>query len=54
MKVSELIEQLKLCDMDAKVLMESQGSWTNIETVHVNNSSKLIIELLEDANDIEH
>lgn len=53
MKVSELIEQLRLCDMDAKVLMESQGSWTNIETVHV-NSSKLIIELLEDTNDIEH
>lgn len=54
MKVSELIEQLKLCDMDARVLMESQGSWTNIETVRVNNSSKLIIELLEDMNDIEH
>ncbi len=54
MKVSELIKQLRLCDMDAKVLMESQGSWTNIETVHVNNSSKLIIELLEDTNDIEH
>ena len=54
MKVKELIKQLKLCDPDAEVVMESQGSWTNIETVHINNSSNMIVELLEDANDIEY
>jgi hypothetical protein len=54
MKVKELIEQLRLCDQDAEVVMESQGSWTNIETVHISNSSKMLVELLEDTNDIEY
>ena len=46
MKVKELIEQLRLCDQDAEVVMESQGSWTNIETVHISNSGKMLVELL--------
>jgi hypothetical protein len=54
MKVKELIEKLRLCDQDAEVVMESQGSWTNIETVHISNSSKMLVELLEDTNDIEY
>ena len=52
MTVRELVTELLKCNLDAIVVMESQESWTNIETVHINNND--LVELLEDTNDREN
>jgi hypothetical protein len=45
MTVKHLIRELQKCNKDAIVVMETNGSWTNIEVVHINN--KDLVELQE-------
>lgn len=45
MTVKHLIRELQKCNKDAIVVMDANGSWTNIEVVHIKN--KDLVELQE-------
>lgn len=48
MTVKHLIRELQKCPKDAIVVMEANGSWSNIEVLHIKN--KDLVELHEQTD----
>jgi len=48
MTVESLINELQKCNKDAIVVMEANGSWVNIEVLHIKN--KDLVELHEQTD----
>ena len=48
MTVENLIKELQKCNKDAIVVMEANGSWTNIEVLHIKNND--LVELHEQTD----
>lgn len=48
MTVENLINELQKCPKDAIVVMEANGSWSNIEVLHIKN--KDLVELHEQTD----